>query len=102
MDRFLDGTVSCPKTLAECENLLSNGWKPIETAPMEYGKRVLLLSHKYGAGSGHFDERWHMHFVLPTIRDQPDMWQPLPPPPTQMENDMEDAPRRKKPQAQEE
>lgn len=45
-------------------------WKPIEDAPTEpsgvipAGLRLLLFHPKYGAGSGHFDKRWHLHFCL--------------------------------------
>lgn len=54
-------------------------WRPIETAPRD-GTRVLLLIPPYGAGSGHWDEKWIGHFVL-NREAPPTYWMPLPTPP---------------------
>lgn len=59
------------------------GWQTIESAPKD-GTRILLYTAPYGAGSGHWDGKWHSHFCL-NRHHTPTKWQPLPAPPTQTE-----------------
>ena len=59
------------------------GWQPIEDCDNEgrwFGVRVLLLVPPYGATTGHFDGKWHMHSVL-NRSAEPTHWMPLPAPP---------------------
>jgi|GEM_PF-1520679 len=59
-------------------------WRDISSAPKD-GTRLLLLTEKYGASTGHFDEDlWHIHSCL----NQDAIithWMPLPQPPKEGE-----------------
>ena len=62
-----------------CADLVPRWSDDMDAAPKD-GTRLLLFVPGYGAMTGHFDERWHLHSCI-NREALPTHWMPLPPPP---------------------